>query len=131
MTLRALVIDDYLEAAECLARLLEAIGHSAAFVINPLDALDAAEGLQPEVVLIDLDMPRVDGWQLARQFRSRFGPELRLFAITGLDSTEHRQSSARAGFDAHLVKPISMELLVRRLSSQPASAASSASPASR
>lgn len=103
---RVLVIDDSLEAAEGLARILEALGHSASFIINPLDALDAVEGLQPEVVLIDIDMPLVDGWRLARLLRHRFCGELRLIAVTGLDQPADCERSRRAGFDVHLVKPV-------------------------
>lgn len=106
-----LVIDDSLETAETLARMLEVLGHSAAFVINPLDALDAAEGIQPDVVLIDIDMPKVDGWRVARMLRRRFGDHVRLIAVTGLDRPADRARSRRAGFDAHLVKPVATEAI--------------------
>lgn len=104
------MVDDSLEAAEVLARMLEALGHAAAFVINPLDALDAVEGMQPEVVFIDINMPKIDGWRLARMLRRRFGGEsLRLVALTGRDQPADRLRSRRAGFDAHLVKPVDLE----------------------
>ena len=99
-----LVIDDCLEQAECLARLLEAIGHRASFVINPLDALDAAEGMHPDIIFVDLDMPNVDGWALARMFRQQFG-DIRLVAVTGLDPQNHDV------FDAWLTKPVRLGAL--------------------
>jgi CheY-like chemotaxis protein len=120
---RVLVIDDALEAAEGMARMLEALGHTASFVINPLDALDAAEGIQPEAACIDLDMPKIDGWRLARLLRERFGAELRLIAVTGLDRPADRERSRLAGFDAHLVKPVSTERIECALQQRPAPAA--------
>lgn len=109
---RVLVIDDSLDEAQALARTLEALGHSASFVINPLDALDAAEGIQAEVVFIDIDMPKVDGWHLARLLSSRFGGQaLRLIAITGLDRPGDRLRSQRAGFHVHLVKPAPLKAI--------------------
>jgi CheY-like chemotaxis protein len=103
-----LVVDDSLEQAECLARLLEAIGHSATFVINPLDALDALDALQPEVVLIDIDMPQVDGWALAGMLRERrLAARPRIVAVSGQDP---RAESSRL-FDAYLLKPVKLEAL--------------------
>ena len=112
MPRRVLVIDDSLEIAESFARMLEAMGHCATFVINPLDALDAAEGIQAEVIFIDIDMPKIDGWELARLLRGRFGYDaVRLVAVTALGRPEDRARSRRAGFDAHLVKPLPADTL--------------------
>jgi CheY-like chemotaxis protein len=107
----ALVIDDSLEQAECLARLLEAKGHRATFVIHPLDALDAADAMHPDIVFIDLDMPQMDGWALARMFRKRFGA-VRLAAVTGLEPDRLE------GFDACLVKPIRLDALDKLLDTE-------------
>lgn len=106
--LQVLVVDDSIEVAECFARALEAAGHRASFVVNPQDALDAAEGIRPEVVFVDIDMPNLDGWQLSRLFRQRFGAGLRLVALTGLDP-EPRRGGA---FDDYLVKPVSLQRLL-------------------
>jgi len=105
------VVDDCLEQAECFARVLEAIGHKATFVIHPLDALDAADSIRPDFVFIDLDMPQIDGWTLARMLRQRFA-KMRLVAVTGHDPRHH------AGFDACLVKPVSLEMLRRVLAAE-------------
>jgi CheY-like chemotaxis protein len=107
----ALVIDDCLEQAECFARLLEAMGHRATFVIHPLDALDTADAIRPDVVFVDLDMPEIDGWALARMLRKRFGA-IRLVAVSGLDP------ASRDGFDACLVKPIGLDALRKLLAAE-------------
>ncbi len=104
----SLVVDDCLEQAECLARLLEAIGHSATFVINPFDALDAADALHPGVVFIDIDMPQVDGWALARMLRAaQRRPRIRIVAVSGRDE----RADSGGLFDAYIVKPVKLEAL--------------------
>jgi two-component system OmpR family response regulator len=109
---RVLVVDDSLEVAESLTRLLECAGHVTAFVINPLDALDAAEGFYPEVIFIDIAMPQMDGWELARMFRGRFGYDaIRLVALTALGGASDHVRSRKAGFDAHLTKPFNLEVI--------------------
>lgn len=109
-----LVIDDCLEQAECLARLLEAMGQSTTFVINPLDALDVADAIHPELAFIDIEMPYMDGCRLARILREH-SPGMRLVAITGLDPARHAARIRGAGFDACLVKPVALEALRRVL----------------
>lgn len=118
-----LVIDDCLEQGECLARLLEAMGQSTTFVINPLDALDVADAIHPELSFIDIEMPYMDGCRLARILRER-APEMRLVAVTGLDPAQHAARIRSAGFDACLVKPVALDglrrfLLPRRIASKP------------
>lgn len=107
----SLVVDDCLEQAECFARLLDAMGHKATFVIHPLDALDAADSLHPDIVFIDLDMPQIGGWTLARMFRQRF-PDMRLVAVTGHDPQQY------PGFDACLVKPVALDALQRAIAAE-------------
>jgi CheY-like chemotaxis protein len=105
----ALVVDDSLEQAECLARLLDTVGHHATFVIHPLDALDAVEALHPEMVFVDIDMPQMDGWALANLLRQRItGAPSRLVAVSGLEDLPRR---ARPLFDAYLVKPVTLDAL--------------------
>lgn len=107
-----LVVDDCPEHAESLARLLEAIGHSTTFVIDPLDALDVADAMRPELTFIDIEMPYMDGCRLARILRER-SSDVRLVAVTGLDPSQARIRSA--GFDACLVKPVALEALLQLL----------------
>ena len=112
----ALIVDDCLETAEALARLVEAAGHAASFIINPLDAVDAVDGMRPHVIFIDIDMPRMDGWRLAGLLHKRFGGDTpRLVAVSGLDGDAARELSRRAGFDAHLMKPLGFDALLEAL----------------
>ena len=110
--LRVLVVDDLPDSAESLARLLETMGHEAVFVTQASKALDAARALRPHLVFLDLGMPEIDGYQLARLFRAEFGFEaLRLVALTGWGRNEDRAASRQAGFDAHVQKPAEIEII--------------------
>jgi DNA-binding response OmpR family regulator len=75
-------------------------------------ALAAATEMEPELALIDLGMPGMDGYELARLLREQF-PELRLVAVTGFGRTSDRVLSRDAGFDEHLMKPVTLEMLRR------------------
>ena len=110
--LRAIVVDDNRDAAESLARLLEAMGHAAEFVIDPMEAVAAVTALRPHIVFLDLGIPVIDGFELAARIRARYGfDDVRLVAITGYGTTSDRAKSRRAGFDAHLLKPASPDLI--------------------
>jgi CheY-like chemotaxis protein len=110
--LRVLVVDDHPDSAESLSRLLATMGHEAVFVTQASKALDAARALRPHLVFLDLGMPEIDGYQLARLFRAEFGFEaLRLVALTGWGRNEDRAASRQAGFDAHVQKPAEPEII--------------------
>jgi CheY-like chemotaxis protein len=110
--LRVLVVDDVPDSAESLARLLAAMGHEAVFVTQASKALEAARAMRPHLVFLDLEMPEMNGYQLARLLRAEFGFEaLRLVAMTGWGRNEDRAASRRAGFDAHVQKPAEMDVL--------------------
>lgn len=110
--LRVLVVDDVPDSAESLARLLAALGHEAVFVTQASKALEAARELRPHLVFLDLGMPEINGYQLARLFRAEFGFEaLRLVAMTGWGRDEDRAASRQAGFDAHVTKPADMDII--------------------
>ncbi len=107
---RILVIDDKRDQAESFARLLEALGHQAEFVTTPQEALAVARRFRPQLVCVDIGMPLVNGYELARMFRAEFGYEsMRIVAVTAYGGDEYRVRSRQAGFDAHLVKPASIE----------------------
>jgi DNA-binding response OmpR family regulator len=82
-----------------------------------VEAADAASGLRvagarrPDVALVDIGLPDFDGYELARRIRAQFGTSIRLVAVTGFGQPEDRALARRAGFDAHLVKPVSPEAL--------------------
>lgn len=103
---RILVVDDLHDSALSLALVLQHMGHTAEFVTDSWQALEAARRLRPELVFLDIGMPGIDGYALARMFRQEFGFEaLRLVALTAWDGDQDRVESRRAGFDAHVAKP--------------------------
>jgi signal transduction histidine kinase len=113
---RVLVVDDNRDAAETLALLLKALGHEAATAYDGPSAIEAARALLPDVVLCDLGLPGMSGYQVAEKLRAL--PQLRgvrLVAITGFGTPEDRERSRQAGFDEHLVKPASPDALVKVL----------------
>jgi CheY-like chemotaxis protein len=114
--LRVLVVDDNRESAQAFAMLVRIWGHEARTAPNGLDAIDVAHGFVPDVILMDLGMPRMDGWEAARCLREQAGLHDTLFvAVTGLCTDADRQRSREAGFDHHLVKPIDLAELERIL----------------
>ncbi len=110
---RVLVVDDNADAANSLARLLTRLyGQDVRVSNDGASALEAAEEFRPEVVLLDIGMPEMDGYEVARRLRSRPGFEQTLLvALTGWGQQSDRRRSAEAGFDRHLVKPVDPELL--------------------
>jgi CheY-like chemotaxis protein len=110
---RALVVDDQRDAAESFARVLAAMGCHAEFVTDPSLVMNTVERLRPQIVFLDLGMPVINGYELARLLRDKYGWQdgIRLVAVTGYGSDEHRALSRTAGFDAHVLKPVSPELV--------------------
>ena len=105
--LSVLVVDDNPDAAESMALVLRAEGHDVRVAWNGLDALDAARETPPDVVLLDLGMPFMNGYEAAHQFRA--DPAIRsamLVAVTGWGSDDDRRRTREAGFARHLVKPV-------------------------
>ena len=110
--LRVLVVDDHVDAAETLAMLLRLGGHEVRVAHDADSALAAGEGFAPQVALLDIGLPGVDGHELARRLRARpWGRGVRLVALTGWGQPGDRQRAADAGFDEHLVKPVDPERL--------------------
>jgi CheY-like chemotaxis protein len=112
-----MVVDDNVELALGLARLLKLLGHDVRIAHDGPTALDAARSFKPEIVLLDIGLPGLDGYQVAMQLRQEgCGRSARLIAITGYGHEEDRMRSREAGFDHHLVKPIEFRSLVTLLS---------------
>lgn len=109
--IRALVVDDIHDAAESLARLLQAMDCAATFVTDSNKALDAAEAMDAEIVFLDIGMPNFDGYQLARMLRRRHGEALVLVAVTAYGTPKDRVRSREAGFDAHVQKPADIHIV--------------------
>jgi PAS domain S-box-containing protein len=107
---RVLVVDDSTDAADSLAMLLELEGHDVATAYTAAAALEKAERLQPEIAFIDIGLPQMDGYEVARRLRaSERCRAIRLVALTGYGQPDDRDQARRAGFDHHLVKPADLE----------------------
>ena len=105
---RVLIVDDSADAAESLAMLLTVEGHEVRTARDGPTALAAADEFQPEVVFLDIGLPGMDGYEVARRLREHAGPKpVFLAAVTGYGQEEDRCRADQAGFDAHLVKPAS------------------------
>jgi CheY-like chemotaxis protein len=107
---RVLLVDDNQDAADMLAELLRVMGHDVTVAHDGPSALAAEWGMTPAVALLDIGLPLMDGYELARQLRSRH-PQMRLVALTGYGQESDRIQSRNAGFDAHLVKPVDLPAL--------------------
>ena len=111
-----LIVEDNDDAREALHLLLESIGHRVLTAGDGRHGLELALHHRPDVVLIDLGLPELDGYELARAIRrSTTGTTVKLIAITGYGQAEDLRRSKDAGFDEHLVKPVSESVLSRLL----------------
>jgi PAS domain S-box-containing protein len=109
---RVLVVDDNEDAAISLAMLLDMSGNETHLAHDGVQALEAAEKLRPDVVLLDIGMPRMNGHEVCRRMRSQpWGRDLKVIALTGWGQDQDRKKSREAGFDGHLVKPVDPEKL--------------------
>lgn len=115
---RVLIVDDNADAAESMAALVRAWGHEAAVAHNAVDALSVAASFEPDTALVDIGLPGMDGYELARRWRASSGDRrLQLVAITGYGRAEDRNAAREAGFDVHLVKPAELTELEELLAS--------------
>lgn len=111
---RILVVDDNVDSAESMAAMLQLSGHDVATANDGQAALDRVETFEPDIVLLDIGLPRVSGYDVARQLRmSPRGEKLVLIALTGWGAEEDRRRSREAGFDFHLTKPVEPDTLAR------------------
>jgi CheY-like chemotaxis protein len=108
---RALVVDDNEDTAESLALLLRLWGHTVFVAHDGPEALEVARVHQPEVVLLDLGLPGMDGYEVARRLGGSDPRRPLLWAMTGYAQEEDRRRSKEAGFDQHLVKPVDPDAL--------------------
>ncbi|HVS63792.1 MAG TPA: ATP-binding protein [Thermoanaerobaculia bacterium] len=111
---RILVVDDNPDTAGSLAELLRITGHDADVAYDGLEAVVAAERIRPDVILLDLGLPKLNGIDAARRIRERaWAGKVLLVALTGWGSDEDRRKTREAGFDHHLVKPLDYDVLIR------------------
>ena len=110
---RILVVDDDADGLASLSMLLTLVGHETSTAHDGLAAIDAAEKFNPDIVLLDLDLPKLNGHDVCRRIRSTpWGKSMMIVAVTGMSGEEHRMEALGAGFDMHLVKPVSAEVLM-------------------
>ena len=120
---RILIVDDNVDAAESLGTILSYWGHDVRVVHGGREALSAVREFTPHAMILDLGMPEMDGFEVARAVRA--DPRIaatRLIALSGYGQPEDRRRTAEAGFDEHLVKPVEHEVLQVALGSRPQSA---------
>jgi CheY-like chemotaxis protein len=123
---RVLVADDNLDAAESLAMLLTMMGHEVRAAHDGLQAVEQAEQFRPDLILMDVGMPRLDGLQAATQIRATpWGASPVIVALTGWGQEADRKRSKEAGCNEHLVKPLDIERLSTLLSQLPDTSARS------
>lgn len=117
---RVLVVDDNQDAVDSLARMLTLMGHQIETANDGFAALEKAEQFKPDFIVLDIGMPKMDGYETARQIRKRsWGNEVYLIALTGWGQTEDRRKSQEAGINLHLVKPIEPKTIERILRNDP------------
>jgi len=111
---RVLIVDDNVDSADSLAMILNHSGHRAEPVYTGADALERAATFDPEFVLLDIGLPGIDGYEVARQLKGR-SANARLIALTGYGQPADVRRAREAGFDRHLVKPVDLQRLLREL----------------
>ena len=113
---RVLIVDDNEDAANSLALILELGGHKTASVYTAADALQRATAFKPDVVLLDIGLPGMDGYEVAQKMCELPGlRNIRLVAVTGYGRSDDRLRARDAGFDDHLTKPVEFAVLERTL----------------
>jgi len=117
---RILVADDFPQSADTLARLLRQEGNEVQVAQDGNEAFDAAAEFRPDVVVLDIAMPKLNGYEAARKIRAQpWGKQMVLIALTGWGQQQDRRRTQDAGFDAHLTKPVNYEAIMELLASLP------------
>jgi two-component system CheB/CheR fusion protein len=120
---RVLLTDDNLDALESLAMLLSLEGHTVYTASNGEQSLVHAEQHQPDVALVDISMPGMDGYEVARRIRAQpWGRSIMLVALSGYGPDSEESRFRDAGFDSHLLKPVEIDQLTRLLTQAPSRA---------
>lgn len=111
---RILLVDDNVDALEVMATLLRMYDHEVATATTPQEAIDLVTGFRPDLAILDISLPGMDGYALAVELRRVLGPDaaLRLFTLSGYGRDVDSQRSVAAGFERHLVKPVDFDELL-------------------
>jgi CheY-like chemotaxis protein len=107
-----LLVEDNDDARVMLQRILQTHGHLVSAARDARAGLEAAAAGSPNVAVVDIGLPGMDGYEFARAMRERLGQGVRLIALTGYGTEDHRQRAEEAGFDAHLTKPVDIDRLL-------------------
>lgn len=117
---RVLIVDDDRTIVLSLAMILRLKGNEVETAYDGLEAIEMAEHFHPDVVLLDIGMPKLDGYATCRRIREQsWGKDLAVIALSGWSDDEHRQKSREAGFNEHLIKPVSASTLLNLIDKQP------------
>jgi DNA-binding response OmpR family regulator len=113
-TPRILIVDDFVDIAQLLGRLITAIGgYETRTATDGLDAIRIAEEFRPDVVLLDLGMPNVNGFETAKRMRKRWSKRVVLIAVSGQRDERYQQLAKEVGFDGYLLKPVGVTATVQ------------------
>lgn len=108
-----LVVDDNVDSAESLAMLLDISGYETRIANDGLSAISAVQQRLPRAVILDIGMPGIDGYEVARRLRTQYSSaELQLIGLSGYGDDASKRQAVAAGFDHHLVKPIDVEAII-------------------
>jgi CheY-like chemotaxis protein len=122
-SVRIMIVDDNRDSADSLASLLQLDGHETQVAYSGRSALESASQFRPALVLLDIGLPGMDGYEVARHLRATPSTAgVGLVAVTGYSRSEDERRTRDAGFDAHLVKPIDLARLEHIIAELPASA---------
>jgi PAS domain S-box-containing protein len=111
---RVLVVDDNHDAAAMISQVLEGVGHEVRTATDAPQALEVVEGFRPQIAILDIGLPAMDGYALGRELRARLGIATPvLIALTGYGQEQDKERSYEAGFTSHLVKPVDVETLIQ------------------
>lgn len=113
---RILVVDDNHDSADSLATMLQLMGHDTELAHDGLEAVERAETYRPDLVLLDIGLPQINGYEAARRIREhQWGKHMLVIALTGWGQEEDKRRAMEAGFDHHLTKPVGFEVLEKLL----------------
>jgi CheY-like chemotaxis protein len=113
---RVLIVDDNRDAADSLCLLLQMKGYEALAAYSGPEAVAAADGQKPDVVLLDIGMPQMSGYDVVRELRHHTrAPRPRIYAVTAYTQVSDRLAAKQAGFDGHLAKPVDLDVLFNLL----------------
>ena len=113
--LEVLVVDDNLDTAKGMAKILSLSGHTVRIATSGSDAIEASRSDCPGVILLDIGLPGMDGYEVAQKLRQEICPDARIIAVSGYGDEEARRRTKEAGFHHHLVKPVDLDALVSLL----------------